>query len=44
MAGEAVPLNYLPILLFIGIAIVFAAVQLLRRLASSDRAVPIEPS
>ena len=28
MAGESVPLNYLPILLFIGIAIVFAAVQL----------------
>lgn len=28
MAGESVPLNYLPILLFIGIVIVFAAVQL----------------
>jgi NADH-quinone oxidoreductase subunit A len=28
MSGESVPLNYLPILLFIGIAIVFAAVQL----------------
>ncbi len=29
MGGEAVPLNYLPILLFIGIAIVFGAVSLL---------------
>lgn len=29
MAGEAVPLNYLPILLFIGIAIAFGAVSLL---------------
>ncbi|HKE62757.1 MAG TPA: NADH-quinone oxidoreductase subunit A [Nitrospira sp.] len=29
MADEAAPLNYLPILLFIGLAIVFAAVQLL---------------
>jgi NADH-quinone oxidoreductase subunit A len=31
MADEAVPLNYLPILLFIGISIVFAAIQLLVR-------------
>ncbi|MBU6479826.1 MAG: NADH-quinone oxidoreductase subunit A [Nitrospirae bacterium] len=29
MAGESVPLNYLPILLFIGIAIAFGAVSLL---------------
>src|SRR6476661_8260715 len=29
MADEAVPLNYLPILLFIGISIAFAAIQLL---------------
>src|SRR5215216_7106430 len=29
MADEAVPLNYVPILLFIGITIVFAAIQLL---------------
>ena len=29
MADEAVPVNYLPILLFIGIAIAFAAIQLL---------------
>src|SRR4026207_948833 len=29
MADEAVPLNSLPILLFIGISIVFAAIQLL---------------
>jgi NADH-quinone oxidoreductase subunit A len=29
MAGEAVPLNYLPILFFIGIAIVFGVVSLL---------------
>jgi NADH-quinone oxidoreductase subunit A len=29
MAGEAVPLNYLPILLFIGIAFAFGAVSLL---------------
>jgi NADH-quinone oxidoreductase subunit A len=29
MAGESVPLNYLPILLFIGIAIAFGAVSLI---------------
>jgi NADH-quinone oxidoreductase subunit A len=29
MAGESVPLNYLPILLFIGIAVAFGAVSLL---------------
>ena len=29
MAGEAVPLNYLPILLFIGIGVAFGAVSLL---------------
>ena len=29
MGGEAAPLNYLPILLFIGIAIVFGAISLL---------------
>ncbi len=29
MAGESVPLNYLPILLFIGIAIAFGAVSLM---------------
>ena len=29
MAGESVPLNYLPILLFIGIAFAFGAVSLL---------------
>ena len=29
MAGESVPLNYLPILLFIGIAIAFGAISLL---------------
>src|ERR687897_2602487 len=29
MADEAVPLNYLPILLFIGITIAFGAIQLL---------------
>jgi NADH-quinone oxidoreductase subunit A len=29
MSGESVPLNYLPILLFIGIAIAFGAVSLL---------------
>ena len=29
MAGESVPLNYLPILLFVGIAIAFGAVALL---------------
>lgn len=29
MGDEAVPLNYVPILLFIGIAIAFAAIQLL---------------
>ena len=29
MADEAVPLNYLPILLFIGVSIAFGAIQLL---------------
>ena len=40
MADEAVPLNYLPILLFIGITIVFAVIQLLAGLVLLERGQP----